>query len=150
MGRLLQIPSVGRELARIAVDRAVAESQALGVKTCIAVVDAAGLLVAYDRMDGSPLHSAQHARDKAAASAGNGSSTYDTWKYVADDPQLRLGVLKVKDVSILGGGVPVVLDGVLIGAIGVSGTGGMPEDHAIATAAAGAVLAAIGEETAAD
>ena len=49
----------------------------------------------YDRMDGAPYNSAQHARDKAVSSAGNGVATHEMWAYVADDPQLNLGILKV-------------------------------------------------------
>ena len=55
------------------------------------MIDAAGNLVAYARMDGAPYNSAQHAQDKAFSSAGNGTATQDMWDYVADRPQLHLG-----------------------------------------------------------
>jgi uncharacterized protein GlcG (DUF336 family) len=136
--------TVSRETARIGIDRAVEKSEAIGCRTCIAVIDIAGNLVSYDRMDGAPYNSAQHAQDKAVSSAGNGVATHDMWAYVADHPQLNLGILKVQGLSVLGGGVPIHLDGELIGAVGVSGSCGMAEDQVIAEAAVAAILAALG------
>ena len=143
MPQLIQTRTVSRELARIGIERAVEESEAVGCRTCVAVIDIAGNLVSYDRMDGAPYNSAQHARDKAISSAGNGVATHEMWAYVADGPQLNLGILKVQGLSVLGGGVPIHLDGELIGAVGVSGSCGMAEDQAIAEAAVAAILAAL-------
>ncbi len=143
VSQLIQTRTVSRELARIGIECAVEASEAIGCRTCIAVIDIAGNLVSYDRMDGAPYNSAQHAHDKAISSAGNGVATHDMWAYVANDPQLNLGILKVQGLSVLGGGVPIHLDGELIGAVGVSGSCGMAEDQAIAEAAVAAILAAL-------
>lgn len=144
MAGLTSIRSVDRAACRIGIDHAVATAEAMGCRCCIAVVDAAGHLVSYDRMDGAPLQSAQHAREKALSAAGNWLATNDMWAYVADTPQLHLGVLKVEGLSVLGGGVPIRIGDELVGAVGVSGSCGMPEDHAIAEAAIAAILAALG------
>jgi uncharacterized protein GlcG (DUF336 family) len=141
--QLIQTRTVSRELARIGIERAVEQSEAIGCRTCIAVIDVAGNLVSYDRMDGAPYNSAQHAQDKAVSSAGNGVATHDMWAYVANDPQLNLGILKVQGFSVLGGGVPIHLDGELLGAVGVSGSCGMAEDQAVAEAAVAAILDAL-------
>ena len=66
------------------------------------------------------------------------------WAYVADTPQLNLGVLKVEGMSVLGGGYPIFHEGQLVGAIGVSGNRGMPEDQAVAQAAVAAMIESIG------
>jgi uncharacterized protein GlcG (DUF336 family) len=135
---------VSRELARIAIDRAVEESLALGCLVCIAVLDQAGQLVSYDRMDGAPFQSAQHAQDKAYSAAGNRVATHEMWEYVKDDPWLRQGIGKVQGLNLLGGGIPIRVDGEVIGAVGVSGSCGMAEDRAVAEAAVAAILAALG------
>ncbi len=144
MPALNQTRSVSRELARVGIERALTKAAELSCRVCIAVVDTAGMVVSYDRMDGAPFQSARHALDKAVSSAGNGLATGDMWAYVADTPQLNLGVLKVEGMSVLGGGVPIVHEGNLVGAVGVSGSRGMPEDQAVAEAAVAAVIASIG------
>lgn len=143
MPSLLTQHLLSRELARVGIERAVEASTELGCRTCVAIVDAAGHLVSYDRMDGAPFQSARHAQDKALASAGNGMATDEMWAYARDDAQLRLGVLKVAGLSVLGGGVPIRVNGELVGAVGVSGSCGMAEDRAIAEQAVAAVLAAL-------
>lgn len=135
--------SVDRAAARLGVERAVSESEALGCRTCIAVLDAAGNLVSYDRMDGAPYNSAAHAQDKAYSAAGNGVATMDMWAAVAGLQQLSLGILKVHGLSVLGGGVPIAFAGELVGAVGVSGSCGQDEDHRIATAAVQAIVGAL-------
>lgn len=140
--------SVDRAAARAGIERAVTEAASIGCRTCIAVMDAAGNLVSYDRMDGAPYNSARHAQDKAYSAAGNGTATMDMWSFVADNPQLHLGILKVPGLSVLGGGVPVVVGGEVVGAVGVSGSCGQDEDHAIALVAAAAIVDAIGDTSA--
>lgn len=135
--------AVGRELARLGIERAVAESAALGCRTCVAIVDGAGHLVSYDRMDGAPFQSAQHAQDKAISAAGNHLATHEMWELVRGDPWLAQGVGKVQGLVVLGGGVPIRYDGEVIGAVGVSGSCGMAEDRAIAESAVAAILAAL-------
>lgn len=143
MPPLIGSRSPSRELARIGIDRAIAESVALGCRTCIAVVDASGRLVSYDRMDGAPFQSAQHAMDKAISAAGNHIATHEMWEYIKDDPWLRQGINKVEGLNLLGGGVPIKIGSEVVGAVGVSGSCGMPEDRAAAEAAVAAIIAAI-------
>lgn len=148
MSQLLQPRLIGRELARVAIDRAVAESLATNCITCIAVLDAAGHLVSYDRMDGAPFQSGQLAQDKAYSVAGNGKATHEFWAMIQDQPWLVHGTQKVDGLNVLGGGVPIYFQGELIGAIGVSGKSNMDEDRAIAEAAVEAVLDALASDTA--
>lgn len=139
------IPSrtISRELARIGVDRAIETAVALGCRVCVSIVDTSGQLISYDRMDGAPFQSAQHAQDKAYSSAGNHTATHEFWDMIKGDPWLVSGVAKIQGLSWLGGGRPVLLEGELIGAVGVSGSCGMPQDQAISEAAIQAMLEAI-------
>jgi uncharacterized protein GlcG (DUF336 family) len=148
MSQLLESRTVSRQLARVGVDRAVAESIAMGRLTCLAVMDGAGHLVSYDRMDGAPFQSAQLAQDKAYSVAGNGQATHEFWQMISGEPWLVHGVGKIQGLVVLGGGVPIVHDGELIGAVGVSGNGNMDEDRAIAEAAVAAILAVLDKNAA--
>ncbi len=90
-------------------------------------------------MDGAPRLSADIARNKAFTVASfNGLPTHVWWPVIADDPALVHGITHTPRLVIFAGGVPVRIDGVLVGAIGVSG-GSSDEDRAIAEAAASAV-----------
>jgi uncharacterized protein GlcG (DUF336 family) len=121
MSQLLLSQTISRELARVGIDRAIEESIAMGRLTCIAVLNSAGQLISFDRMDGAPFQSTQLAQDKAFSVAGKG-------------------------LVVLGGGVPLRVDGQLVGAVGVSGKSNMAEDRAIAEAAVSAMLAAINND----
>ena len=146
MSQLLLSHTISRELARVGIDRAIAESIAMGCLTCIAVLDSAGHLVSFDRMDGAPFQSTQLAQDKAFSVAGNGLATHQFWEMVADDPWLVHNVGQVEGLVVLGGGVPLRVDGQLVGAVGVSGKSNMAEDRAIAEAAVSAILDAISND----
>jgi uncharacterized protein GlcG (DUF336 family) len=128
--------------ARAVVDAAIAEAEASGGVFAIAVVDAAGHLNAFARMDGAPLMASQVAQDKAYTAAGFGMAT-DQWHgFIKDDAPLALGApTGVDRLVAFGGGVPITVDGRMIGAVGVSG-GHWTDDTRVARAAAAA--AAVG------
>lgn len=140
---LLNKRSIDRELARVGIERAVTASAELGCVTCIAVVDAAGHLISHDRMDGAPFQSMKLAFDKAYSVAGNGRPNDEFWDMIKDDPWLVSGVVKVDGLVWLGGGAPIVVDGEVVGAVGVSGRSNMQEDRSIADAAIEAILEAL-------
>jgi glc operon protein GlcG len=146
MSQLLLSQTISRELARVGIDRAIEESIAMGRLTCIAVLNSAGQLISFDRMDGAPFQSTQLAQDKAFSVAGNGLATHQFWEMIADDPWLVHNVGQVEGLVVLGGGVPLRVDGQLVGAVGVSGKSNMAEDRAIAEAAVSAMLAAINND----
>lgn len=125
--------------ARRVIDAAVTHAEQVGVPVCAAVVDRAGCLLAYLRMDGAPLMSEQLARDKAyTVVAFNGRPTHQWWDAIAEDPALRNGIVHTERLVIFGGGVPACVSGEVVGAIGVSG-GSAEQDRAIAEAGAAVV-----------
>jgi len=125
--------------ARACLARGVQEAERLGFKVAIAVVDAAGHLVACERMDGALWVTPEIARAKANAAAGFHASTLDL------EERFSKRMLFADNVATLGGyefvfgkgGVPVVMDGAIVGAVGVSGAVPADNDHTIADAAAG-------------
>lgn len=120
--------------------------EAAGAADCLvsaAVVDAGGHLVAFRRMDGAEFAGATIAVDKAYTAAGNRIATLDLRDQVSPGGDL-VGYFAAAGGRFIafGGGVPLWYDGLVAGAVGVSGASGL-EDHAFATAAA-AIWAAAG------
>ena len=115
-------PSVSTELARAMTVAAEQKAQEMGHPFAIAIVDDSGVLKAFSRMDGAALVAVQIAQDKAYTAVGFGLST-DAWhEFVKDDPPLAMGAAPGIDrLIVFGGGYPIMIDGKLAGAIGVSG-----------------------------
>jgi uncharacterized protein GlcG (DUF336 family) len=125
--------------ARAVMDAAAAQSQALGVPVNIAVVDLAGALLAFARLDGAPLLSGSIAQDKAyTVAAFNGVPTHAWFALIEAEPALREGIVHRDRLVIFAGGVPVIVDDILVGAVGISG-GSAEQDRQIAEAGAAAV-----------
>ena len=126
--------SLSSDLAHRIVSASEAKAGELGQPFVIAVVDESGVLKAFSRMDGAPLLSVQVAQDKAYTAAGFGLPTDSWFDFVKDDPPLQLGATTGIDrLVIFGGGYPIVIDGNVVGAIGVSG-GHYSQDMEIAQA----------------
>jgi uncharacterized protein GlcG (DUF336 family) len=125
--------------ARTCIGRGITRAEELGFRVAIAVVDEAGHLVACERMDGALWVTPEIARAKANAAAGFRATTLDL------EERFTRRMLFADNVATLGGyefvfgkgGVPLVADGRVIGAVGVSGAVPADNDHAIADAAAG-------------
>ena len=119
------------ELIRHAADAA----DAIGVPQVIAVVDEGCNLLAFLRMDGARVLSVESAQRKAMTAATTGQRTGG----MAPDLAVRLAAATDGRMTNLKGGVPIVVEGQVVGGIGVgSGTG--DQDLSIAEAA----LAAMG------
>jgi glc operon protein GlcG len=134
----MQVRTVTLEAARRAVSACAERAASLGVEVAIAVVDQAGNLKAFARMDGAPLLSSGIAQDKAWTAAAFGLPTHRWWDLVKDEPPLLHGIVKTDRLIVFGGGVPLTSDGEVVGGIGVSG-GSADQDREIAEAGAAVV-----------
>jgi len=133
------VKNLTAEGALKALNAAHAQSLALGVPVNISVCDAAGNEIAFLRPDGAPLLSMGIARDKAyTVVAFNGLPTSQWFGLIADEPALLHGIVHRERLVIFGGGEPIMVDGVLVGAVGCSG-GSAEEDALVARAGADAV-----------
>lgn len=114
---------------------AVAKAEAMGQPQCIVIVDANGEVLAEIRMTGAKFLSRKSALAKAltAASIGNESLS------VPEGVRTAIGLATEGKVTGLPGGLPIRLDGMLLGGIGV-GSGSGEQDIEVAKAG----LAAIG------
>ncbi|WP_097459469.1 GlcG/HbpS family heme-binding protein [Mangrovitalea sediminis] len=133
------LPGIHWEAAMAAARAAVEKAAALGIRINVAVVDRAGLPMAFLRMSGAPLHSIGIAEDKAYTAASFGLSTAAWASVLADNDGLRQGLASRERLVMFGGGLPVMLEGACIGGIGVSG-GSEEQDEICARAG----LAALG------
>jgi uncharacterized protein GlcG (DUF336 family) len=114
-------PQVHWRVSAQMVGAATQKAEELGIKINAAVVDKGGNLLAFQRMNGAFLHSIDIAIDKAYTAAGFGFPTHQWMDVIGDTPQLREGIVHRDRLVIFGGGMPVELDGDVIGGIGVSG-----------------------------
>jgi glc operon protein GlcG len=125
-------PNITNEQAHKLVAGAMGEARKQGFLMAVAVVDTAGQLVMFERIDSTQVASIKVAQEKATSAA--------TWKRPTKVFQdtLASGGVGLRVLSLPGaipveGGLPVVVDGKVIGAIGVSG-GSADQDGMIAKA----------------
>jgi len=117
--------------ARQLIDLAIARTtETYGRPICVAVVDERGLLLAFSRMDGSPVRSVQISQGKAYSAARMGVTTEAVLARLHRE-QIEIGYFCDPQLTALPGGSPLKdANGVLRGAIGVSGLTSA-EDQAI-------------------
>jgi len=113
------------------VDRARQSGRAVSV----AVVDEVGALVAFRRMAGAPRFSADFAVAKARTAATFAAETSVLEELYANRPAFAQSFIAQGNYFLGRGGVPVVRDDVLVGAVGVSGADAHGEEELARTAA---------------
>ncbi len=134
--------SLTMEQAQSALTASVAKANEIGSPSSIAVLDAGRELVAFGRMDGALLASVAIAQAKAYTSRSLNVATRDVESLA--QPGAPLFGLHTAHLAVgralvtFGGGVPITVDGEIVGAIGVAG-GSPDQDHEIAAAGAAAI-----------
>ena len=108
---------------------AVAKAREIGVGQCIAIVDVGGHMISFARMDGAFTLSADTATMKALTAASYGTPTGN----IAAGMDLKLAIGTQGKRINLPGGLPIIVDGHLLGAIGV-GSGSGEQDREVAAA----------------
>jgi len=133
--------SLTLEDAKQMLAAAEAKAASLGIPYCVAVVDAGSHLVAFLRQDGALIGSIDLAIDKAATARIFDKTTSDLATLAqSGKPLFGIQESNAGKVVIFGGGVPVVLDGTIVGAGASAGT--VEQDIAVAEAA----IAALGHQ----
>jgi glc operon protein GlcG len=129
-------PPISLKRAQAAVQAAASEAEKRGWPLNIAVVDSGGNLVTMVRMDGAQTASIAISEHKARAAV-----KYRRPTRLFEDAVQRKGylyVLSLDDVITSRGGIPLIEEGKLIGAIGCSGATGS-QDEVICTAGASTI-----------
>lgn len=121
------------------VAAAAAKARELGIRVHIAVMDSSSLLVGWLSFEGAPRLAAKTARDKAFTAVNTGMSTLAWQQYVESIPPSEQRIIdKIDGYIAADGGYPVLENGLLLGAIGVSGAD-QQRDAAVAKAAIAAL-----------
>ena len=129
------------EAARIALAAAEAEAVRGGWKVVIAVVDEGGHPIALHRLDGAQWSSIDTALQKARAATAWKRPTRLLEESVNGGRTAFLSINQ--EMALLQGGVPIEVDGQLLGAVGVSGVKAS-DDEIIALAGVQALVSALG------
>lgn len=132
--------SLTLEGARIILEAAKKKAKEIGVDMDIAVVDGGGHLIAFERMDAAKITGIDIAINKAFTSACTRKPTSEYAK-IAGPGGEAFGIHASNQgrFMVFGGGVPVFVDGEVIGAVGCS-SGSASEDEAVARAGIEALL----------
>lgn len=133
--------SITAELAKSLIDCAIKAAAKISKPMVIAIVDESGILKAYCRMDGAALVSVNVAQMKAYTAVANarGEATHEMNERVKNNHMALAGMAHIPGYTLLGGGFPIKIDEVIVGAIGVSG-GTAEEDMLVAREALEIIL----------
>jgi uncharacterized protein GlcG (DUF336 family) len=124
-----------------------AKAESLGIAYNIAVVDASGHLLAFSRQDGALIGSIDLAIDKAStARIFEKETSYLATLAQSGQPLFGIQESNAGKVVIFGGGIPIMFDGDIVGAVGAS-AGTVEQDIAVAEAGAAAFSASIDRAT---
>jgi glc operon protein GlcG len=128
---------IALESAKVAAAAAMAAASSRGWMMALAIVDTGGHLVYFEKMDGTQTGSVEVAIDKARSAALFRRPTKVFEDGVAQGGQ-GIRLLNLRGAVPLEGGIPIIVNGELIGGIGVSGGSG--EQDGIAARAGAAVI----------
>jgi len=136
--------------AETVLEAAKKKATAMGLKMNIAIVDDGGHLLSFARMDGARPASGTTALTKAVSAATFRQETGAFPAKGEPDLLLSLGLQHAAlasggKVTTLKGGVPIVVDGQIVGAIGIGGGSG-DQDVEVAKAGIQALLESLGEK----
>ena len=115
---------------------AIAEATRLRTTAAIAVVDDGGNLIALDRIDGTFAAGARISAGKARTAALFKKPTGAFEEIIGKG---RTAMVALEDFTPLQGGIPLVVDGEIVGAVGVSGAASAQQDEELAQIAAAAL-----------
>ncbi|WP_342515019.1 heme-binding protein [Sporosarcina sp. FSL K6-1522] len=126
---------INLEVAKKLIESAEQESKNLGVNMVISVVDQGGNLIAKHRMDDAWIASIEISQNKAWTSVALKAPTANLADATVPNAELYgLTTTNSGKIVVFGGGIPLVADGKVVGAVGVSGSS-VPNDVKVAEAA---------------
>ena len=138
-GAVADKPSLTAEGARRVIHGALAEAKRLNTTGVIAVVDDGGNLMALERVDGTFAAAANISIGKARTAAQFQKPTRVFEETIAKG---RTAMIALADFTPLQGGVPLTVEGKVVGAVGVSGGASAQQDEELAMAGAFTLTAA--------
>lgn len=118
---MLTVKRLSLAEAKVLIEGAAVKANEIGVPMCIAVTDESGQLISFERMDGGKITSAIIAQDKAYTAAG-AKRTTESYGIASQPGSPAYGINSAIGgrLLIVAGGLPVIVHGEVVGAIGLS------------------------------
>ena len=107
------------------------EAQKINKNVSIAVLNSSGVTILLLKGDNVGPHNTEASRRKAYTSLSTKTPSYILMQNAEKSADAK-NLNTLPELLLLGGGAPILKDGILIGGIGVSGGGGGENDHNIA------------------
>jgi uncharacterized protein GlcG (DUF336 family) len=135
-------PSLSASAAERIERAAINEARGMSIPVTVVTVDESGVLKTLFRMDGAPLVSVQTAINKAYAAAAIGIPPDEFYSLIESDGAAVAEFATRPGLALIGGGIPVMAENKVAGAVGVAGAMTAAEDRRIAEVASAAALEA--------
>ena len=121
--RVLSNSSISLQEARAIIDGAIAFARGQNMRMAVVVLDDAGNVVSTDRMDGTSFNSVNQAIGKAFTSVIYRRPSAEIAELLKTQPERFYGIMNLwpGKIYIVSGGLPLAVDGKLVGAVGISG-----------------------------
>jgi len=118
---MLTINRLDQSEAQVLIAGARAKALEIGIPMCIAITDESGSLIAFERMDGGKITSVTIAQDKAFTAAAARKATHE-YNAACVPGNLVFGIHTALEgrLCVVGGGLPVMVNGEVVGGIGLS------------------------------
>lgn len=136
--QLRKVNDLSLAAANTLANAAMATCQAQGRHIAVTVLDRGGNLVAVQRADGVGPHNTEASRRKAYTALSTKNDTQALAVAARGNPDMA-NLTTLPELLLLGGGLPLLAQGQVVGAIGVAGGGGAQQDRACAQAALTAI-----------
>ena len=136
--QLQQVSDLTLAAAQKLSGAAMAACQAKGKSIVVTVLDRGGNTISVQRADGVGPHNTEASRRKAYTALSTRTDTQLLASNARSNPDAA-NLTTLPELLLLGGGLPLTAKGQTVGAIGVAGGGGAPQDRACAQAAVAAI-----------
>src|SRR5437867_7498936 len=147
MNIMIMAPRLGLADAKVILEGSEAKARGIGVDMDIAVVDDGGNLLAFVRMDNARITSIDVAINKAFTAACARRATHEYAGVAgAGGPAFGIHVSNQGRFMIVGGGLPIFIDGAIAGGVGCS-SGTSEQDRECAQAGIDRLLASLGAKS---
>jgi uncharacterized protein GlcG (DUF336 family) len=121
MQHVVSVANISYASAAALVNAVVTAASGEGISVCACVLDRSGVLKAFGQMDGV-THIAVQACQAKAYSALMGLGSKELGEAVKDNLPQMISLASFDNVVMMGGGLPIIIDGQVVGAIGVGGS----------------------------
>lgn len=140
---MIQITRLDAADAQLLIEGARAKAKEIGVPMCIAITDEGGNLIAFERMDGGKVTSTTIAIDKSYTASAAKKATHE-YGAISQPGKPAYGISSTINgrLVVVGGGLPVLVNGDVVGGIGVS-SGTPAQDQEVAQAGIDVFLATL-------